>query len=100
MALLVFALAFAVIWVLFAGVVGEFAEKKGHSSALWYVLSLVCSPLVSFLIVALLPSASDMAPVEYTWCRFCLRTVKSGTDSCPYCNGDLTEKYKIEKKAA
>jgi hypothetical protein len=100
MAVLIFALAFALIWVLFAGLVGEFAAKRGHSSALWYVLSLLCSPLVGFLIVALLPSASEMAPAGYTWCRYCLRTVKSGTDTCPYCNADLTGKGEIEKKAA
>jgi hypothetical protein len=100
MALFVFALAFVLIWALLAGLVGEFAEKKGHSSALWYIFSLVCSPLVGFLIVALLPSASDMAPAEYAWCRYCLKTVKAGTDVCPYCHADLTLKSRAEKKAA
>jgi hypothetical protein len=100
MALFVFALALSLIWVLLAGLVAEFAEKKGHSSALWYVFSLVCSPLVGFLIVALLPSASDLAPAEYTWCRYCLRTVKAGTDACPYCHADLAEKAAAQKKAA
>ena len=100
MALFVFALAFVLIWALLAGLVGEFAEKKGHSSALWYIFSLVCSPLVGFLIVALLPSASDMAAAEYTWCRHCLRTIKVGSDACPYCHADLTGKGVAEKKAA
>ena len=100
MALLVFALAFALVWALFAGLVAEFAEKKGHSSALWYVFSLVCSPVVGFLIVALLPSARDMVPGEYTWCRYCLRTVRAGTVACPYCHADLTRESASEKKAA
>ncbi len=100
MALLVLALAAIVIWVLLAGLVGEFAEKKGHSSALWYIFSLICSPLVGFVVVALLPSAADLTPVEYTWCRYCLRTVRVRTEICPYCYEDLTGKGKVEKKAA
>ena len=98
--MLVFALAFVLIWVLLAGLVGEFAEKKGHSSALWYVFSLVCSPLVGFIVVALLPSGADLAPVWYQPCPNCLKTVRTGTDVCPYCHADLYTKSEAEKKAA
>ena len=98
--MLVFALAFVLIWVLLGGLVGEFAEKKGHSSALWYIFSLVCSPLVGFIVVALLPSNAEAGPVWYQPCPFCLRTVESGTDTCPYCHADLHKKSGAEKKAA
>jgi hypothetical protein len=100
MALLVFALAFVLIWVLLGGLVGEFAEKKGHSSALWYIFSLVCSPLVGFIVVALLPSSAELGPAWYQPCPNCLKTVKAGTDVCPYCHADLTGKGKAEKRAA
>src|SRR5690348_9060163 len=100
MGLLVFALAFVLIWVLLAGLVGEFAAKKGHSSALWYIFSLACSPLLGFIVVALLPSYAEAGPVWYQPCPSCLRTVESGTDTCPYCHADLTGKGKAEKKAA
>jgi hypothetical protein len=100
MGLLVFALAFVLIWVLLAGLVGEFAEKRGHSSALWYVFSLVCSPLIGFAVVAGLPSAADLARVGYAPCPYCSRTVKVGKEICPYCHTDLTRKTADEKKAA
>lgn len=100
MALLVFGLALVLIWVLLAGLVGEFAEKKGHSSALWYILSLVCSPLVGFIVVALLPSHVEVAPVWYQPCPYCLKTVEVGSATCQYCNADLTRKGKAVKKAA
>ena len=100
MGLLVFVLAFVLIWVLLAALVGEFAKKRGHSSALWYVFSLICSPLIGFAVVAAVPPAAELEPVKYIWCRYCLRTVKIGTDICPYCRADLTGKGKAEKKAA
>jgi hypothetical protein len=100
MGLLVFALAFVLIWVLLAALVGEFAEKRGHSSALWYVFSLICSPLIGFFVVGLLPSATDLTPVGYRPCPHCSRTVKVGREICPYCHADLTGKGNIERKAA
>ncbi len=67
---------------------------------LWFGLSLIFSPLIGFVVVALLPSAADLTPVEYTWCQYCLRTVRVRTDTCPYCHADLTRKKRVEKKAA
>jgi hypothetical protein len=100
MGLLVFALAFVLIWVLLAGLVGEFAEKRGHSSALWYVFSLVCSPLIGFAVVAGLPSAADLAPVGYKPCPYCMKTVMIERKICPYCSADLSGQSKVEKRAA
>ncbi len=88
------------LWILLAGLVGDFADRKGHSRYLWFGLSLICSPLIGFVVVALLPSAADLTPVGYTWCRYCLRTVRVRTEICPYCHEDLTGKGKVEKKAA
>ena len=100
MGLLVFALAMVLIWVLLAALVGECAKKRGHTTALWYIFSLICSPLIGFAVVAALPSAAELEPVKYIWCRHCLRTVKIGTDICPYCHADLTGKGNVQKRAA
>jgi MFS family permease len=90
----------AFVWILLAVLVGDFADRKGHRGRFWFGLSLISSPLIGFVVVALLPSSADLTPVEYTWCRYCLRTVRVRTDICPYCHADLTRKKTAEKKAA
>jgi MFS family permease len=82
------------------GLIGNFADRRGRSGMLWFGLSLICSPLIGFVVVALLPSTADLTPVEYTWCRYCLTTVRVRTDTCPYCHADLTGKDGAGKKAA
>lgn len=76
MGLLVLFAAIVLIWVLLAGLVGQMAERKGHSNLHWYVFSLVCSPLVGFIVVALLPSSAELGPAWYQPCPNCLKTVK------------------------
>src|SRR5579864_5966732 len=100
MGLLVFALAFVLIWVLLAALVGEFAEERGHSSALWYVFSLICSPLIGFAVVAGLPSLADLNPAAYRQCTHCSNIVRAEAEICPYCHADLTGRDGAEKKAA
>ena len=53
--------AAAVIWVLLSGVVGKFAEKKGHDGDLWFWFSLLCSPAIGYFFVAILPSSTELA---------------------------------------
>lgn len=65
MALLIFSAAFVLIWLLLAGLVGQMAERKGHSNLHWYVFSLFCSPLIGFIVVASLPSVADVNPADY-----------------------------------
>lgn len=90
----------AFVWILLAALVGDFAERKGHSGYLWVGLSLICSPLVGFIAVALLPFRTGSGPVWYQPCPYCLKTVEVGSTTCPYCKADLAGKTKAEKRAA
>ncbi len=96
----VIAIAASFVWIFLCGVVGDLADKRGHDGILWFFFSLFCSPVLGFLVVALLPSANDLTPVGYMPCPYCSRTVKVGRETCPYCNADLTGKGKAEKKVA
>jgi hypothetical protein len=96
----IIAVSIAFIWALLASLVGQFAEKKGHSASLWNIFSLLCTPLVGFLLVALLPSASELAPVAYRPCPQCSRTVKAGIEVCPYCRAQVSGKPSVQKMAA
>ena len=53
----------AFVWMLLAALVANFADRKGRSGILWFGLSLICSPLVGFVVVALLPSRAGRAPI-------------------------------------
>ena len=48
-----------VAWLIFALVVGSFASSKGRSFFLWTLVSLIFSPLIGFIIVALLSNSKD-----------------------------------------
>ena len=100
MGLIVLSAAVALLWVLSSGLVGQMAERKGHSNLHWYVFSLFCSPLIGFIVVALLPSAADLMPVGYKPCPYCMKTVMIERKICPYCSADLSGQGKVEKKAA
>ena len=60
MGALVLGVAAAVIWVLLSGLVGKFAEKKGHDGDLWFWCSLLCSPAIGYIFVAILPSSAEL----------------------------------------
>lgn len=42
-----------IIWLIFCGAVGYFAQQKGHNGIMWFLISLVASPLVAGLILAM-----------------------------------------------
>lgn len=90
----------AFIWALAAALVGRFAERKGHSGNLWNVFSLICSPLIGYLVVALLPSASELAPRAFRQCPHCSRNVLGGVEMCPYCQADMSNKPSAQNLAA
>lgn len=90
MGLIVLSAAIALMWVLLAGLVGQMAERK----------SLLCSPLVGFVVVALLPSIGHLTPDAYKQCAHCSNMVKVEEAICPYCHADLYKKSDAEKKAA
>ena len=44
-----------VFWIIFVALVAGYAESRGRSGLLWGLIALVFSPLLAFVIVALLP---------------------------------------------
>jgi hypothetical protein len=100
MGLIAISAAIAVMWVLFAGLVGRKAERKGHNNLHWYVFSLFCSPLIGFVAVTLLPSIPHLNPADYKQCVHCSNMVKVEETICPYCHADFYQKSEAEKKAA
>ncbi|MGE5207075.1 MAG: hypothetical protein ACM3PW_15795 [Chlamydiota bacterium] len=100
MASLLIAIGLTIVWMFLCSLVAEFADKRGHSAALWYLFSLVFTPLLGFFIVAMLPAAEDLIPAGHRRCPLCAGVVKAETALCPYCHADLSRKEVPEKLAA
>ena len=49
---------FLLFWLIFAGAVGFIASQRGRSGFGWFLLSVVISPLIAVLVLALIPSRS------------------------------------------
>ena len=96
----IIAIAIVFVWIFLSGEVGKIAEKRGHSGILWCVFSSICSPLIGFLVVELLPSAADLMPAGYQPCPYCMQIVMSERKICPYCKADLAGQGKVEKRVA
>src|SRR4051812_14614888 len=46
----------ALFWIIFAAAAGFIASQRGRSGVRWFLLSIVISPLIAVIIVALIPS--------------------------------------------
>lgn len=83
-------------WVMFAVVVGVFASSKGRSGFGWFVLSLVISPLLGFLFVAVMTNlnvqaavsaaqAQQPGPATHVKCSACAEWVLPEAAVCKHC---------------
>src|SRR4051812_24078098 len=50
------AMEVALFWIIFAAAAGFIASQRGRSGVGWFLLSIVISPLIAVIIVALIPS--------------------------------------------
>ncbi len=91
---MVLAIAGAALWLFLSAAVGNFADRRGHSGTIWYLFSLLCSPIVGFLVVALLPSLATLNR-DLAHCPHCQAIV-----NIPVCHHDVVERSKERRVAA
>lgn len=74
-----------------AAFVGFLAWKRGRSALLFFVVSLIFSPLIGLLIVLLLGKSQEgliiqkLASGKYKKCPHCAELMKVDAQICPYC---------------
>ncbi|ELR63093.1 hypothetical protein C942_04107 [Photobacterium marinum] len=86
-----------VLWLVFAIFVGIYANSKGRSGFGYFLLSLLLSPLIGF-IIALVVSPIDenvevkeLASGRMKKCPKCAELVKREALLCKHCHSDLSE---------
>lgn len=78
-------------WFAFAVVVAVAAGSRGRSWLGWFLLSLVISPLLTLILVLVLPSIKDRAtPETHVRCPDCRELVLIGAKVCKHCGAKLT----------
>ena len=89
------------LWVVFCVLVGVWASKKGRSGVGAFLISLVLSPLVVAIIVALMAPGGDAAlprdelgnpitPETHVHCPDCRELVRKEARKCKHCGSALT----------
>lgn len=79
-------------WVIFAIVVAVIASSRGRFGFGWFLLSLVISPLLTFILVLCLPRvATERAPHQATHikCPDCAELVLKEARVCKHCGRRL-----------
>jgi hypothetical protein len=81
-------LLFLVFWLGGAFAVSQYAAKvKGREY--WFLWSLLLSPLIAFIIVAILPAQVGGATNAFRKCPACAETVRAEAKICRFCRSEL-----------
>lgn len=79
-------------WVALSVVAGVVAHSRGRIGFGYFILSLVLSPLVGLILVALLPAVAVVPQAgdgAHRKCPMCAELVKLEALRCRHCGGDL-----------
>lgn len=80
------------LWFIFAIVVGFGASGRGRSGFGWFLLALLISPLLAFILLVLLPARSTEArpsPRTHVKCPDCRELILRDARVCKHCGCKL-----------
>jgi len=86
-----------IFWFGLAVLIGYYYKQRGLNSVLGFLLSLFASPLIAFIVGALL-SREPRLFEELKKCPRCAEFVKSEAKVCRFCNYEFREEEKKPQK--
>jgi len=86
---------YLVSWLGFTVVVAIFASSRGRSTFGWAIISLIFSPLLAGLLVAVLPDLKFEAAAKEQYaqtkpCPRCANTIRLGASICAFCGHHMS----------
>ena len=84
-----------VFWIGLAALVGFYASSRGRSGIGWFLLALLISPLIAFVIVAVVPpnservEARELSEGTRKKCPYCAELVRVEAQVCKHCGREL-----------
>jgi len=94
---------FFMFWLVFSVVVAIGASGRGRHGPGWFLLSMVISPLLAFLLLMMLPSRSKSAGAPETQelrkCPECAELILREAKKCKHC-GSVVEPVAPVKEAS
>ena len=88
-----------VLYLVFAVAVAGFAHDRGRSYVAWLLLSLIVSPLLTALLVAISPNLKVKA-VESSRspCPHCAEQILRAAKICPHCRSPLDPGWSTKRR--
>ena len=83
-------MAFFFFWFVFALLVGLFANSRGLSGFLFFVISCIVSPLSGFILVLIAGYGRK--------CTRCMKGIDKVATICPYCRTEFADNQKSFEK--
>lgn len=93
-----------IFWLILSGLVGWFASTKGRSGFGFFILSLLISPILVFIVALLVKDQTSPQPKltneNSKICPQCAESVRSQAKICRFCKYSFNDEPAISKSTA
>ncbi len=90
---------YLILWVVLCILVGAYASSKNRSFIGFMLLALILSPLIVFLIVALIGAPDSQKANNLRKCPACAESIQKDASFCRFCGNKLEESPKAVEKS-
>jgi len=88
-----------ILYALLASAVAAYAERRGRNRIAWFLVSLLLSPLIGFLLVA---GSRDLKPKTTIEprapCPHCAEQILPAAKICPHCRSPLDPGWSTKRR--